>query len=100
MCACFWWHGEDDQGKYRIFQNGTVCFVDTGKRLIAVTAAHVLKEYMTAKEREMLREYAQTVQRPIFHRKSTLALIREWAESWPAVVAAVFMFVTFLILRG
>ena len=52
MCACFWWHGEDDQGKYRIFQNGTVCFVDTGRRLIAVTAAHVLKEYMTAKERD------------------------------------------------
>lgn len=49
MCACFWWHGQDKNGNYRIIQNGTVCFVHTGKRLIAVTAAHVLEHYINAK---------------------------------------------------
>jgi hypothetical protein len=46
MCASFWWHGHDEQGKHRILQNGTVCFVDTGHELIAVTAAHVLNGYI------------------------------------------------------
>ena len=43
MCACFWWHGVDDRGIYRILQNGTVCFISTGSEVFAVTAAHVLK---------------------------------------------------------
>lgn len=49
MCASFWWHGHDEQGEYRILQNGTVCFVDTGVELIAVTAAHVLNGYIADK---------------------------------------------------
>ena len=49
MCASFWWHGNDKDGKYRILQNGTVCFVDTGAALIAVTAAHVLETYIAEK---------------------------------------------------
>ena len=52
MCACFWWHGEDENGEYRIFQNGTVCFVHTGLSIFAVTAAHVLEQYMLAKQRD------------------------------------------------
>lgn len=49
MCASFWWHGRDKNGNSRILQNGTVCFVDTGASLIAVTAAHVLETYIADK---------------------------------------------------
>jgi hypothetical protein len=52
MCAGFWWHGYDDLGNYRILQNGTVCFVDTGTELFAVTAAHVLASYVSAKRQD------------------------------------------------
>lgn len=49
MCASFWWHGHDQQGSYRILQNGTVCFIDNGNGVVAVTAAHVLEAYLAAK---------------------------------------------------
>jgi hypothetical protein len=48
-CVPFWWHGVNAQGKYRIHHNGTVCFLQTGKRLIGVTAHHVFEHYHTAK---------------------------------------------------
>lgn len=48
-CAPFWWHGLDNEGRYRIHHNGTVCFLQTPKRLIAVTARHVFDEYRKAK---------------------------------------------------
>lgn len=48
-CVPFWWHGLDNEGKYRIHYNGTVCFLLTTKRLIAVTAWHVFGEYRKAK---------------------------------------------------
>ncbi|MDP3281560.1 MAG: hypothetical protein U1D41_03210 [Nitrosomonas sp.] len=51
MCTCLWWHGLDEHGNYRILQNGTVCFINTGVQLIAVTAAHVLQEYLSEKRR-------------------------------------------------
>lgn len=47
-CAPFWWHGTATDGTYRIHHNGTVCFVNTGKRLIGVTAHHVLAGYRVA----------------------------------------------------
>jgi hypothetical protein len=46
-CVPFWWHGQDEDGTYRVYHNGTVCFVHTGKRLIAVTAQHVFDRYRT-----------------------------------------------------
>lgn len=49
MCACFWWHGNDEIGNYRVLQNGTVCFLNIGAKLVAVTAAHVLEGYILAK---------------------------------------------------
>ena len=48
-CVPFWWHGLDNEGRYRIHHNGTVCFLQTPKRLIAVTARHVFDEYRKAK---------------------------------------------------
>jgi hypothetical protein len=48
-CAPFWWHGVDKEGKYRIHHNGTVCFLQTSKRLFAVTAWHVFDDYRRAK---------------------------------------------------
>lgn len=48
----FWWHGRDKEGKYCIHHNGTVCFLQTSKRLIAVTAWHVFDEYRTAKAQQ------------------------------------------------
>jgi hypothetical protein len=50
--APFWWHGLDKEGKYRIHHNGTICFVQTPKRLIAVTAWHVFNEYRAAKAQQ------------------------------------------------
>lgn len=49
-CAPFWWHGTATDGAHRIHHNGTVCFVNTGKRLIGVTAHHVLAGYRAALE--------------------------------------------------
>jgi hypothetical protein len=51
LCAPFWWHGQDGDGRYRILHNGTICFVNTGEKLIGVTAAHVYKEYLVDKAR-------------------------------------------------
>jgi hypothetical protein len=51
LCAPFWWHGQDDEGSYRIFQNGTICFVHTGCKLIGVTADHVYQGYLKDKEK-------------------------------------------------
>lgn len=51
LCAPFWWHGQDGNGRYRILQNGTICFVHTGERLIGVTADHVYKKYLEDKAR-------------------------------------------------
>ena len=48
-CAPFWWHSLDKDGDCRIHHNGTVCFLQTSKRLIAVTARHVFEEYRKAK---------------------------------------------------
>ncbi|TKB60376.1 MAG: hypothetical protein E8D48_13280 [Nitrospira sp.] len=48
-CVPFWWHGIDAEGKYRIHRNGTVCFLQTGKRLVGVTARHVFNGYLIAK---------------------------------------------------
>jgi hypothetical protein len=48
-CVPFWWHGVNAQGKYHIHHNGTICFLQTGKRLIGVTAHHVFEHYRTAK---------------------------------------------------
>jgi hypothetical protein len=44
-CAPFWWHGLDSQGQYRILHNGTVCLVNSGVNLFAVTAQHVFEQY-------------------------------------------------------
>lgn len=51
-CAPFWWHGLNKEGKYSIHHNGTICFLQTPKRLIAVTAWHVFDEYRRAKIRQ------------------------------------------------
>lgn len=49
--APFWWHGEDEAGRYRIFYNGTVCFLHTEPKVIAVTAEHVYAQYLRDKKR-------------------------------------------------
>lgn len=51
LCAPFWWHGEREDGFYRILGNGTICFVNTGERLIGVTADHVFSGYLKDKAR-------------------------------------------------
>lgn len=49
MCAPFWWHlAEHAAGE--ILHNGTVCFVDTGVRVIGVTAEHVYRRYLLNRE--------------------------------------------------
>jgi hypothetical protein len=49
-CVPFWWHGMNASNQYRILHNGTVCFVETGTRKIAVTANHVYSEYLRNKQ--------------------------------------------------
>jgi len=50
LCAPFWWHGQEGN-RYKILHNGTVCFLHTGERLIAVTADHVFRQYLEDKSR-------------------------------------------------
>ena len=45
-CAPFWWHGYKSTGHYQILHNGTVCFLDTGEKKIAVSADHVYAQYL------------------------------------------------------
>jgi len=52
FCAPFWWHGTDSKDQYRVFHNGTVCFLDTGSHLIGVTACHVYDEYLRHKQEQ------------------------------------------------
>ena len=49
FCCPFWWHGTSKNGSYGVLHNGTVCFVDTGTRTIAITAAHVYRQYLKDK---------------------------------------------------
>lgn len=49
LTAPFWWHGLDEAGRYRILHNGSVCFVHTGKRTVAVSAHHVYQKYLQDK---------------------------------------------------
>jgi Trypsin-like peptidase domain len=52
ICVPFWWHGGGVDGRYQILHNGTVCFVDTGDRKIAITADHVYRQYLTDKDND------------------------------------------------
>lgn len=52
VCLPFWWHGIDQSGRYGILHNGTASLVDTGSRHIAVTADHVLAQYLSDQERD------------------------------------------------
>ncbi len=49
LCVPFWWHGHKANGEYRIVANGTICFLNTGTRLIGVTANHVYQGYLKNK---------------------------------------------------
>lgn len=51
LCAPFWWHGNDELGRYRVLHNGTLCFINTGTRYIAVTADHVYQQYLVDRDR-------------------------------------------------
>lgn len=48
-CAPFVWSARGKSGLHEILHNGTVTFVDTGSRLIAVTANHVYQQYLLDK---------------------------------------------------
>lgn len=48
VCVPFWWHGVAENGAYKILNNGSVTFVDTGVRQFAVTADHVVAGYLAA----------------------------------------------------
>ena len=41
LTAPFWWHDSRRPPGDQFLKGGTICFVDTGKRLLGVTAAHV-----------------------------------------------------------
>lgn len=43
MCAPFWWHN-NDRDRPAFLHNGTICVIDTGDRVIGVTAGHVFRQ--------------------------------------------------------
>lgn len=48
-CAPIYWYRNSKTGPLDICDNGTMTFVNTGKRLIGITAAHVLEGFHKAK---------------------------------------------------
>jgi hypothetical protein len=46
MATPFWWHGLDEDGRYRVLHNGTLTAFHSGVRLIGVTADHVYQKYL------------------------------------------------------
>jgi hypothetical protein len=52
VCVPFWWHGHDESNTYRILHNGTVSFVDTGIHKLAITADHVVAQYMEDRSKD------------------------------------------------
>lgn len=49
-CVPFWWHGPQVDGSYRTHHSGTVSFLDTGAKLIAISASHVFDGYAHDKQ--------------------------------------------------
>jgi hypothetical protein len=45
MSVPFWWHGPTPSDP-AIYNNGSLCLLDTGERIIGVTACHVLSAYL------------------------------------------------------
>ncbi len=45
MAVPFWWHGPTKEDG-EILHNGTICKLDTGRRIFGVTADHVYSEYL------------------------------------------------------
>lgn len=50
LTAPFSWYAPELQGRSRTIGGGTVCFVNTGVRLLGLTAAHIHRACMTALE--------------------------------------------------
>ena len=78
--APFWWHAPDATGNSRILHNGSVCFVDTGAKLIAVTANHVLEKYLSdkASHRDLAAQFGSSTVEPeryVIDRSSSLDLV-------------------------
>lgn len=61
-CAAFWWHSPTAG----IMHNGTVCFVDTGQRIIGITADHVYQGYLDdrAQNDKFVCQFGNQVVRP------------------------------------
>ncbi len=51
ISAPFWWHRDTGEIPTTL-HNGTMCFIDTGSRLIGVTCAHVYDGYLADLKRE------------------------------------------------
>ena len=51
MCAPFWWSSKlPVEREARVAANGTVCFINTGVRHLGVTADHVYRGFLKAKQ--------------------------------------------------
>jgi hypothetical protein len=50
MCAPFWWHGEREGKEYGIIHNGTISCLNTGSKVVWVTADHVYAQYLKDKD--------------------------------------------------
>ena len=49
MATPFWWFGNDETGRLRVFHNGTLTVFRSGVRQIGVTADHVYAQYLIDK---------------------------------------------------
>ena len=49
LTALFWWYDTAREPGHQILHNGTMTFADTGDRALAITACHVLDQYLEDK---------------------------------------------------
>lgn len=79
-CAPFFWSTQQDALKPpRLLHNGTICYVDTGRRHIGITADHVYRQYLKdLDDTKMFRPSSED--RPSIRRSGSSTVTGSWTS--------------------